>query len=79
MLTARLLTVSRSIRGGGDLPRGGHVCPGGCGYPSMQGARHSPVNRMTDRCKSITLPQTSFVGGNNYLPDHNVLLYVFVL
>ena len=23
-----------------------------------------PVNRMTYRCKNITLPQTSFVGGN---------------
>ena len=22
-----------------------------------------PVNRMTDRCKNITLPQTSFAGG----------------
>ena len=26
-----------------------------------------PVNRMTDRCKNITLPQTSFAGGNNRL------------
>ena len=24
-----------------------------------------PVNRMTNRCKNITLPQTSFAGGNN--------------
>ena len=24
-----------------------------------------PMNRMTDRCKNITLPQTSFAGGNN--------------
>ena len=23
------------------------------------------MNRMTDRCKNITLPQTSFEGGNN--------------
>ena len=29
---------------------------------------HSPpVNRMTDRCKIITLPQTSFAGGKNTL------------
>ena len=35
---------------GGCLPRG--VCP------------LSPVNRMTDRCKNITLPQTSLAGGN---------------
>ena len=27
-------------------------------------SRHPPVNRMTDRCKNITLPQTSFAGGN---------------
>ena len=29
-----------------------------------------PMNRMTDRCKNITLPQTSFAGGNDkrYLP-----------
>ena len=38
----------------------------------MWPARHAgipppPVNRMTDRCKIITLPQTSFAGGNNYL------------
>ena len=26
-----------------------------------------PVNRMTDRCKNITLPQTSFAGGKNML------------
>ena len=25
---------------------------------------HIPMNRMTDRCKNITLPQTSFAGGN---------------
>ena len=29
------------------------------------GTRHPPpVNRMTNRCKNITLPQTSFAGGN---------------
>ena len=24
----------------------------------------TPMNRMADRCKNITLPQTSFAGGN---------------
>ena len=24
---------------------------------------HAPLNRITDRCKNITLPQTSFAGG----------------
>ena len=37
------------------------VCiPVGCVPP----ASVATVNRMTDKCKSITLPQTSFVGGN---------------
>ena len=30
-----------------------------------------PVNRMTDRCKNITLPQTSFAGGKKF---HKVAL-----
>ena len=91
MRIARLLTVSRSIQGGGclpwgSLPRGrvcpvgclprgcllmGGVCPGGClsrGWCLSRGCllryTPAPVNRMTDRCKNITLPQTSFAGGN---------------
>ena len=54
-----LLTVSRSIRGGVCPRGGGSVCPGGvclvgvC-IPACNGA---------DRCKNITLPQTSFAGG----------------
>ena len=34
-------------------------------YPCMHWGRPPPVNRMTDRCKNITLPQTSFAGGKN--------------
>ena len=26
-----------------------------------------PMNRMTNRCKNITLPQTSFAGGDKYI------------
>ena len=33
------------------MPPSNHTCP--------------PVNRMTDRCKNITLPQTSFAGDKN--------------
>ena len=35
--------------------------------PCMPPCNHAcpPVNRMTNRCKNITLPQTSFAGGNN--------------
>ena len=35
------------------LPRGG-VCPGGIPACTVAGP---PVNRMTERCKNITLPQ----------------------
>ena len=46
----------------------GDVCLG-----SAQGERclprgcTPPVNRMTDRCKNITLSQTSFAGGKNFV------------
>ena len=39
------------------------VCSGGVGIPACTEADQSPVNRMTDRCKNITLPQTLFAGG----------------
>ena len=38
-------------------PPGNHACP-----PSNHTC--PPVNRMTNRCENITLPQTSFAGGN---------------
>ena len=48
------------------LPRGLYL-PGG--VPARRGGTcpgtpPPPVNRMTDRCKNITLPQTSFADGN---------------
>ena len=69
--------------GGVSGPRGvylvlaGCTCPEGCtwsgGVPGPGGgvpAQVLPsVNRMTDRCKNITLPQTSFAGGNNSVGD----------
>ena len=49
--------------GGGFSMLGGFSMPGGGGL-SMPGgvllARPPPVNRMTDRCKNITLAKTSF-------------------
>ena len=43
--------------------------PPGASTPPDQahthGTRHPPVNRMTNRIKNITLPQTSFAGGND--------------
>ena len=40
--------------------------PLGCGPgdPSPGPGTPPPVNRITDTCKNITLPQTSFAGGN---------------
>ena len=41
-----------------------------------------PVDRMTDACKNITLPQTSFAGGNNsnesyYRPQRSWVKVIF--
>ena len=47
------------LPGGVHLPRGVCVPAWGCTCPGTP-----PVNRMTERCKNITLPQTSFAGGN---------------
>ena len=45
---------------------------GGYGIPACTEV-DAPVNRMTDRCKNITLPQTSFAGGNKkWLPSTSV-------
>ena len=57
MRTARLLAVSRSIQGG-------CVCPGGC-IPACNGSDTTtpPPWTESDRCKGMTLPQTSFAGG----------------
>ena len=44
---------------GGVSAQGGMVC-----IPSCTEADIPPVNRMTDRCKNITLPQASFADGN---------------
>ena len=46
---------------------GGRGCmvPGvGGGIPSCTEADPPHMNRMTNRCKNITLPQTLFAGGN---------------
>ena len=44
--------------------------PPGAGNPP--GSRHPPVNRMTDACENITLPQTSFAGGNKSIYPQEV-------
>ena len=42
------------------MPKG--CVPAGCACHERS---PSPVNRITDACENITLPQTSFAGGNN--------------
>ena len=75
MRTTRLLTVSHSIpciSGWGCVPNSPwmQTNPSACRPPGhvivMYGGKPTtpPVNRMTHRCKNITLPQTSFAGGN---------------
>ena len=64
----------RTARCSGRLPKEGGVCPGWClprggegegvGHggvcPGGGAGRHPPVNRMTYRCKNITLPQLRY-------------------
>ena len=54
-------------QGRGTCPRVGYL-PRGCTCLGVYLPRYSPapVNRMTDRCKNITLPQTLFAGGKNW-------------
>ena len=85
MRTTRLLTVSEeglhpagSASGGGSASRGalhrgvasgglhpGRICTQG-GWVDLS------MNRMTDRCKNITLPQTSFAGGKKSETNQSV-------
>ena len=61
MRTARLLTLSGGIclwREGDQILPGWGVC-----LPHGIMGRQTPVDRMTDTYKDITLPQTSFAGG----------------
>ena len=70
MRTARSLTVSHGIQWGG-------VCPTspGCRPPQpwmqtttrLYADPHHPVDRITDTCENITLPQTSFAGGKKLM------------
>ena len=49
---------------GGIPGLGGVYLPAGVYLPGGHLPRYPPVKRMADRCKNITLPQTSFAGGN---------------
>ena len=45
--------------GGGLCLVWGGLVPGGCGIPAYPRQTPPPLNRMTDRCKNITLATTS--------------------
>ena len=47
---------SRGVSAQGGLPRGDACLGVSARGVSAQGAADPPVNRMTDRCKNITLP-----------------------
>ena len=68
---------SRGVPGlGGAWSKGTWSGGGGClvggGIPACTEV-DPPMNRMTNRCKNITLPQTSFAGGNKSTFSHRNL------
>ena len=72
LLLGGCLLLGHSAPSGVSAPRG-VPAPGGClplvlGGVSQYAVRQTPsVNRMTDRCKNITLPTTLFAGSKHYL------------
>ena len=87
MRTARVLTVSPSMLWAREVPGSGGGVPGPGGgvvwweVLSQHALRQTPlVNRMTNRCKNITLPQTSFaVGKNNVIVALNCIVLVKII
>ena len=67
--SSRMRTVRCSGRRGGALSAREGVCPRGVSaqgvcLPPMHAGIHPPVNRITDACENITLPQAD---GNNWI------------
>ena len=90
-LLVGLLPGGCLLPGEGGLPAGGFPCQGGsfpggclllggCLLPGGSPWWETPsVNRMTNRCNNITLPQASFAGGNYMVTEQkskltNILL-----
>ena len=60
--------MAGGVHGRGHVWQGVCMAGGMCGRGKcMACSTPSPVDRMTDACKNITLPQTSFAGGNKWL------------
>ena len=63
--TARSLPYREvCVRGWGVSVQGGSLSKG-VSVQERGLCQEDPVNRKTDRCKNIILPQTSFAGGKN--------------
>ena len=60
MHSSRMRTTRSLLYKGGSMSRGVSVRGG-----SLSRETPPPMNRMTDRCKNVTLAQTSFAGGNH--------------
>ena len=52
----------------GDVPDPGGVCSRGICSRGVYLVRYPPMDRMTHASENITLPQTSFAGGNQAPP-----------
>ena len=65
LLSRRGVSLAGGLLGRGSPWRGVSLAGGS---PCMHWGRSPLVNRMTNRCKNITLPQTSFAGGKYHLP-----------
>ena len=83
MHSSRMRTARSSSRRGGVStrhPPWDHAPPGPC-TPPEQAPREqtSPSCGQTHACKHITLPQTSFAGGNNWLQPHSGVTPLFSL
>ena len=63
------MRTTRSLPYKGESLSGG-ICPGGLCPGGLCPVRPPPVNRITDASKNVTLPQTSFAGGNNVHTDN---------
>ena len=64
-----MCSQGKPAAGGWDLLQGG--------IPACTEA-DNPVNRMTDRCKNITLPQTSFAGGNYIICERKRMVKIII-
>ena len=79
----RGMPAQGGVCSGGGICSGGVSAPrvvsasGGCGIPACTEADTPPVNRMTDRCKNITLTTTSLWPVKIYVVIETVELFKY--